>query len=148
MQLQEGLSACNVLSSAIENPALWKTVFVPGFARSISPETFLDQLVVQFSLPQQCKEAEIDVYKYFCDFIVGSQYHGSGGNSITWLSPFSFLVFYNLIYLQLKSFVALKYTIVCFNEKKLLYITQKYVPIPHLLHAMQCKSQMLQDSDR
>ena len=50
IMLQKGLSACNVLSSARENPALWKTVFVPGFARSISPEKFLDQLAVQFSL--------------------------------------------------------------------------------------------------
>lgn len=33
--------------------------------------------------------------------------------SITWLSPFSLRVFYNLICLQLKSLVALKYTIVC-----------------------------------
>lgn len=79
MQLQKGLSACNVLSSARENPALLKTVFVPGFARSIIPEKFLDELVVQFSVAQRCKEAEIDVYKYFCDFIVASQYHGLGG---------------------------------------------------------------------
>ena len=47
-----------------------------GLARSIIPEKFLDQLVIQFSLPERCKEAEIDVKKYFCDFIVGSQYHG------------------------------------------------------------------------
>lgn len=33
MQLQKGLSACNVLSSARENPALFKTVFVPGFCK-------------------------------------------------------------------------------------------------------------------
>lgn len=64
-------------------------MFVPGFARSISPEKFLDQLVVQFSLPQQCKEAEIDVYKYFCDFIVGSQYHGSGGKLLYSIIKFS-----------------------------------------------------------
>ena len=75
MQLQKGLSACNVLSSARENPALLKTVFVPGFARSIIPEKFLDELVV---VSQRCKEAEIDVYKYFYDFSVGSQYHGLG----------------------------------------------------------------------
>ena len=115
MQLQEGLSACNVPSSAIENPALWKKVSVPGFARSISPETFLDQLVVQFSFPQQCKEAEIDVYtsSTFVTSLWAPNIMVQVVSSITWLSPFSFLVFYDLIYLQLKSLVALKYTIVC-----------------------------------
>ena len=52
---------------------------MPGFTRSISSEKFLEELVVQFSLAQRCKEAETDEYKYFCDFIVGLQYNGSGG---------------------------------------------------------------------
>ena len=110
MQLQEGLSACNVLSSARENPALWKTVFVPGFTISISPEEFLDQLIVQFSVAELCKEAEIDAYKYFCDFIVGSEYHGSGGKLFNAVNSifFSVLLYHDYIRLQLTSLLCHK----------------------------------------
>lgn len=79
MQLEGGLSACNVLNSSREHPVLWKSVFVPGFTVNITPMEFLDQLSVQFSDSDHCKNAEIDVYKYFCDFMQSSELHESGG---------------------------------------------------------------------
>ena len=69
MQLQQGLSNCGILSAIRSNPDIFEPVFTPGHSTQIKPEMFIDQLEVEFSTSQLLKAKEIDVYKYFCDFI-------------------------------------------------------------------------------
>jgi hypothetical protein len=67
--LQQGLSNCGVLSTIRSSPHLFKPVFTPGHSQYIAPEKFLDELCVEYSSSQLLKAKEIDVFKYFCDFI-------------------------------------------------------------------------------
>ena len=70
MQLQ-GLSSCGILESIKKCPNLWKVAFVRGkfCSKAKSPDQFLDDLEVKHSQSQLRKEKEIDVFKYFCEFI-------------------------------------------------------------------------------
>ena len=78
MQLAEGLISCDVLLSARKQPNLWRPIFIPGLSTPITPVEFLDQITVNFSISQLYKEIEIDVYKYFCDFIEELSYDLNG----------------------------------------------------------------------
>ena len=63
------LSSCGILESIKKCPNLWKEAFVRGSSKAKSPDEFLDDLEVKHSQSQLRKEKEIDVFKYFCEFI-------------------------------------------------------------------------------
>ena len=65
----QGLSNCGILSAIRSNPDIFEPVFTIGYSTQIKPEMFIDQLEVEFSTSQLLKAKEIDVYKYFCNFI-------------------------------------------------------------------------------
>ncbi|XP_028394535.1 uncharacterized protein LOC114518737 [Dendronephthya gigantea] len=69
MQLEQGLSSCGILESVKKCPELWKFAFVRGSSNLKSPDEFLDELEVKYSQSQLQKDKEIDVFKYFCEFI-------------------------------------------------------------------------------
>lgn len=95
MQLQEGLIACNVLSSARENPALWKTVFVPGFERSISPEiSSWTSLLYNSVLLNNAKRQKSMYTSTFVTSLWAHDIMVQVVSSITWLH---FLSFYSII---------------------------------------------------
>ena len=77
MQLEEGLNCCGILASMREIPKLWEPVFDLGNdSFKISPEKFLDQIILTFSSSQIFKEKEIDVYKIFCDYVQAMEAKG------------------------------------------------------------------------
>lgn len=70
MQLQEGLSSCGVITPVQENPCLWENVFsFTKHSERLTAEGLIDQLVANLSITQIQKEKEIDVYKFFSDFL-------------------------------------------------------------------------------
>ena len=69
IQLQTALSSCKILDSIRKHLDLWRPVFVPGLNCVIEPVEFLDGIVVNYSTSQRHREAEADVFKYFCDVI-------------------------------------------------------------------------------
>ena len=69
MQLQQGLTSCGVLSAIRRCPNLWALAFVSGICKPQSPDEFLDELEVKYSQSQLLKEKEVDVFKYFCEFV-------------------------------------------------------------------------------
>ncbi len=42
---------------------------VPGICKVQLPDDFLDELEVKYSQSQLLKEKEVDVFKYFCEFV-------------------------------------------------------------------------------
>ena len=87
MQLQEGLSSCGLITSVQEKPHLWENVF--SFSKrsdDLTAEELMDQLVANFSISQVQKEKEIDVYKFFCDFLQAID-QGRGGMFLKYLVP-------------------------------------------------------------
>lgn len=119
----------------------WKTLFVPRFPRSISPENFLAELVVQFSLAQLCKEAEINVYTSASmtslrAFNIMVQWLSSI-MTYTFLFPY-FIIVFGWVLKKIPGSIwhKLAHTRVekQYLKDTLLYITQKYdVPIPHYM---------------
>jgi hypothetical protein len=68
MEIKNGLEACCISSYAIrKRPELWQIMFKSDSFFSLPAIEFLDELIVVFSESQIRKNAEIDVYKYFCD---------------------------------------------------------------------------------
>ncbi|CAB4024133.1 G2 M phase-specific E3 ubiquitin- ligase-like [Paramuricea clavata] len=68
MEIKNGLEACGISSDTIKKRAeLWQIMFKSGSFFSLPAEEFLDELIVVFSESQIRKNAEIDVYKFFCD---------------------------------------------------------------------------------
>ena len=68
MEIRNGLEACGISSNTIKkNAELWHMMFTSGDFFSLSADEFLDDLNAVFSDSQIRKNAEIDVYKYFCD---------------------------------------------------------------------------------
>jgi len=47
---EEGLKTCGLLKSIRESPDMWRPVFVPGCAPSVTATTFLNELLINFSL--------------------------------------------------------------------------------------------------
>ncbi len=71
MEIKKGLEACGISTDAITKGAeLWQIMFKSGGFFSLSAEEFLDELIAVFSDSQIRKNAEIDVYKYFCDAMI------------------------------------------------------------------------------
>ena len=97
MQLEEGLSSCDVLDSMREHPQLWEKVFhKKGSSEDITADDFLDQLVANFSVGQREKEKEIDVYKIFCDFLQAVD-HREGYFLIDYIIYYCYVIYYYLI---------------------------------------------------
>lgn len=87
MQLQEGLSSCGVTTSVQENPYLWENVFsFTKHSQDLTAEELMDQLGANLSTTQIQKENEIDVYKFFCDFLQAID-QGRGGMFLKYLVP-------------------------------------------------------------
>jgi hypothetical protein len=79
MQLEEGLTCCNLLSSVRNNPKVLEPILSQnGCNNQYTSDEFLDQVTAEFSSSQIRKNKEIDVYKYFCDFIVDLNVPGGG----------------------------------------------------------------------
>ena len=86
MQLQEGLSSCGVTTSVQENPYLWENVFsFTKHSQDLTAEELMDQLVANLSITQIQKK-EIDIYKFFCDFLQAID-QGRGGMFLKYLVP-------------------------------------------------------------
>jgi hypothetical protein len=66
-----------------------------GLGKIQSPDDFLDELEVKYSQSQLLKEKEIDVFKYFCEFVqsIGSSDGAEGSGTLIYLSNI-FVYFY------------------------------------------------------
>ena len=69
LQLQDGLSTCNLLSAIQNQPQIWEPVFVASETYQMKADDFLDQLVPQYSMSQELRSKEVDTFKYFSDVI-------------------------------------------------------------------------------
>lgn len=69
VKLEEGLKTYGLLKSIREHPLMWKPVFVPGGAPSLTATAFLNELLVTFSLSDVKKQQEIDAYYHFTNYI-------------------------------------------------------------------------------
>ena len=50
---------------------VWKPIFsLTGYKSQFTADEFLDEVVAEFSESQIRKSKEVDVFKYFCDFII------------------------------------------------------------------------------
>ena len=71
MEIKNGLEACGISSDNIKKHAeLWQMMFKSGGFFNLSADEFLDELNAVFSDSQIRRNAEIDVYKYFCDAMI------------------------------------------------------------------------------
>ncbi len=71
MQLEEGLSSCSILSSVRNHPNVWEPLLSQGgYNNQYTADEFIDQVTAEFSSSQIQKNKEVNVYKYFCDFIM------------------------------------------------------------------------------
>ena len=70
MQLEEGLSACDVLNSIQKFPSAWKAIFQPSDEFKLDADKFLDEVVVEYNNSQILREQEIVTYKLFCNVIM------------------------------------------------------------------------------
>ena len=75
-QLEEGLMLCGLLDEVRARPALFRPVFVEDDTFTVTPDDFLDGLVVIHSDLQQEKMAETTTFKHFCDFIDHLSHNG------------------------------------------------------------------------
>ena len=78
VKLEAGLKTYGVLKSIRGSPDMWTPVFVPGCEPSVTATTFLNKLVVNFSLSDVKKKQEIDVFYHFTDFIQSLDLAGLG----------------------------------------------------------------------
>ena len=72
------LKTYGLLKSIRGSPDMWRPVFVPGCEPSVTATTFLNKLVVNFSLSDVKKKQEIDVFYHFTDFIQSLDLAGLG----------------------------------------------------------------------
>ena len=70
MQLEEGLSSCQLLQSIQKFPDVWRPLFQPSDIFEITADKFLDDAVVAYSTSQLLKEIEENTYKICCDVIL------------------------------------------------------------------------------
>ena len=68
-QLEEGLMLCGILDEIRARPVLFRAVFVESETFTVTPDDFLEDLVVQYSDQQQEKMAETTAFKNFCDLV-------------------------------------------------------------------------------
>ena len=70
MQLEEGLSTCDILNSVQKFPSSWKVIFQPSDEFKLGADKFLDEVVVEYNNSQILREKEIVTYKSFCNVIL------------------------------------------------------------------------------
>ena len=70
MQLEEGLSTCEVLNSIQKFPNVWKAIFQRSDEFKLNADKFLDEVVVEYNNSQTLREKEIVTYKLFCNVIM------------------------------------------------------------------------------
>ena len=70
MQLEDGLSSCQLLQSIQKFPDVWRSLFQPSDIFQITADKFLDDAVVAYSTSQLLKEIEENTCKIFCDVIL------------------------------------------------------------------------------
>lgn len=64
------LSICKVLESIRKFPDVWKQLFQPSQQFQLSADQFLDEAVVEYSTSQLLRDAEVNIYKLFCDVML------------------------------------------------------------------------------
>jgi hypothetical protein len=75
--LAEGMNINKLMDHIIEQRELFKTCFVMDCATILTPEAFFSLLVPRYSEDGSNREdAEVNVYKNFCDFIEASYHDG------------------------------------------------------------------------
>ena len=65
VKLEAGLKTYGLLKSIRGSPDMWRPVFVPGCEPSVTATTFLNELVVNFSLSDVKKQQEIDFFYHW-----------------------------------------------------------------------------------
>lgn len=65
MQLEDGLSSCQLLQSIQKFPDVWRPLFQPSDIFEITADKFLDDAVVAYGTSQLLKEIEENTYKIF-----------------------------------------------------------------------------------
>jgi hypothetical protein len=76
-QMIEGLHAFGILQSIKENAKLLEPVFAKSSIFAVNAETFLQNMHGEFSEDgSNMKEIEINIYKYFSDYIEECKYSG------------------------------------------------------------------------
>ncbi len=70
MQLEEGLSTCEVLNSIQKFPNVWKAIFQPSDEFKLNADKFLGEVVVEYNNSQTLREKEIVTFKLFCNVII------------------------------------------------------------------------------
>ena len=76
-QMIEGLRSFGMFECIKENAKLLEPVFAKSSIFSVNAETFLGSMVGEFSeTGSNTKEVEINVYKFFNDYIEDCEYSG------------------------------------------------------------------------
>lgn len=70
MQLEEGLSTCQVLQSIQKFPNVWKVVFLESEEFKMTADKLLDEAVVEYNTSQLLKDKEITTFKLFSDVMM------------------------------------------------------------------------------
>ena len=69
VQIESALCECGILHHMRRDRELWKPVVANGNCFTIAADEFLDQIIVNFSESQLCRDAEFNTYKFFSDVI-------------------------------------------------------------------------------
>jgi len=69
VQMENGLDECGILNHMRRNTQIWKPVFASGNCFTIIADEFQDNMTVNFSESQICKDAEITTFKFFSDVL-------------------------------------------------------------------------------
>ena len=69
VQMENGLDECGILNHMRRNTQIWKPVFASGNCYTITADEFQDNMTVNFSESQICKDAEITTFKFFSDVL-------------------------------------------------------------------------------
>lgn len=76
-ELEEGLQLHGFLSEIRKHPAAFQPIFTESSCFDMSADDFLERLVVRHSQQQFLKSKEVDILKYFSDFIQALFYEGN-----------------------------------------------------------------------
>ena len=116
---QVGLSECNVLSSAIEIQYCGKQYLCQGLQEASALRRSWTSLLYNSVFLNNAKRQKLMYTSTFVTSLWADNIMVQVVSSITMLSPFSFLVSSNLIYLQLKSLVAFKLPVRISSEEEM-----------------------------
>lgn len=76
IQFQDGLSCCGILQALRKKPDLWKPIFTESDLFQMSTNSFIENLLPEFSESEVLKTKEVDAFKLFNDFIEDLEEHG------------------------------------------------------------------------